>query len=41
MKKAALQMGLTINQEKTKFMDVSSNKTKEKHIIIDNKKTEK
>jgi hypothetical protein len=34
-------MGLTINQEKTKVMDVSSNKTKEKHIIIDNKETEK
>jgi hypothetical protein len=26
-------MGLAINQEKTKFMEVSSNKTKEKHIM--------
>jgi hypothetical protein len=30
-------MGLTINQEKTKFIEVSNNKTKEKHIIIDKK----
>jgi hypothetical protein len=34
-------MGLTINQEKTTFMKAISNKTKEKHIIIDNKKLEK
>jgi hypothetical protein len=34
-------MGLTINQEKIKFVEVSSHKTKEKHIIIDNKKIEK
>jgi hypothetical protein len=34
-------MGLTTNQETTKFMGVSSNKTKEKHIIIDNKMIEK
>jgi hypothetical protein len=30
-------MGLTINQEKTKFTEVSNNKTK-KHIIIKAKK---
>jgi hypothetical protein len=34
-------MGLTINQEKTTFMEVISNKTNEKHIIIDNRKIEK
>jgi hypothetical protein len=34
-------MVLTINQEKTIFMEVRSNKTKEKHIIINNKKIEK
>jgi hypothetical protein len=38
LKKAALQMGLTINEEKTKYMEVSSNKIKEKHIITDKKK---
>jgi hypothetical protein len=34
-------MGLTINQEKTKFMEVSNNKTKEQYIIVDNKKNRK
>jgi hypothetical protein len=34
-------MGLTINQEKTKFMKVSNKKTKEKHITINNKNIEK
>jgi hypothetical protein len=41
LKKAAQQMGPTINQEKTKFMEVSNNKTKEQYIIIDNKKNRK
>jgi hypothetical protein len=41
LKKAALHVGLTINQEKPKFMEVSSNTTKEKHIIIDNKNIKK
>jgi hypothetical protein len=31
-------MGLTINQEKTKYMEVSNNKTREQYIIIDDKK---
>jgi hypothetical protein len=34
-------MGLTINQEKTKFMEISNTKTKEQYIIIDNKKNRK
>jgi hypothetical protein len=41
IKKAAQPMGLTINRKKTKFMEVSNHKTKEKHIITDNKNTEK
>jgi phage major head subunit gpT-like protein len=36
LKNSAKQMELTIYQEKTKRMEVSNNKTKEKHIIIDN-----
>jgi hypothetical protein len=40
-KKPAQQMGLTNNQVKTKCIEVSSNETKKKHIMIDNKKTEK
>jgi hypothetical protein len=34
-------MGLTINQENTKFVEANNDKTKEKHIITDNKNTEK
>jgi hypothetical protein len=41
LKKVAQQMGLTINQKKTTFMEVSNNKTKEKYIIVDNKNIEK
>jgi hypothetical protein len=38
--KKAQQMGLNINHAKTKYVEVSNNKTKEKHIIIDNKNIE-
>jgi hypothetical protein len=40
-KKAAQQMVLIITEEKAKFMEVSNNKTNEKHVIIDNINTDK
>jgi glutamyl-tRNA reductase len=41
LKKAAQQIGLAINQEKTKFMEVSNSKTKQKYITIYKKNIEK